>query len=272
MLMQPNGTLGVIYYACRFHKFSSWAKTKRSRDFSLIPLIGLVPSFGIVLVLCNQRASNHWSDRWKLWFWYVCPLNAPNVFFIILKPHQHFLTSTETSQPNSISCVMNSLSSLSSVRASWCLPLRKAVVFSFPSHRMEVVLTHPQQRPSTLPPATSQGPTLLLLLSSFLDSLSQALSILIKVTAFYGHSAIPPAWSLIPLWVLWLPGYQKPCLKKRLQMKELLLCSFFSHLGQHNDVAAPGFTAGRLKPKSQQRLYGFGCLTAQHHSWQLWLL
>lgn len=131
MLMQPNGTLGVIYYACRFHKFSSWAKTKRSRDFSLIPLIGLVPSFGIVLVLCNQRASNHWSDRWKLCFWYVCPLNAPNVFFIILKPHQHFLTSTETSQPNSISCVMNSLSSLSSGRASWCLPLRKAVAFSF---------------------------------------------------------------------------------------------------------------------------------------------
>lgn len=118
-------------------------------------------------------------------------------------------------------------------------PSRNGSSVLLPSHRTEVVLTHLHQYPSTLPPSTSLSPTLLLF-SYFLDSLSKALSILIKVTVFL-LSLCHPTY-LVSDTALGAVTSRVP---KSMLEKELLLCSFFSHLDQHNDVVAPEFTAGR---------------------------
>lgn len=161
-----------------------------------------------------MRTSSHWSDTWKLHVWYAFYVN--NVFFIILKTHQHFQgypqISTETSQPNSISCGMDSLSSLSLMCTSWYLPLETALPFSFDLIPIEIIPIHLQKHPSTL------HSTFLLYCAPLSFSYP-----LIFWTPCQKHSAswsrqqfltdcpstIPPTWTLTQLWLLWLLGYQK---------------------------------------------------------------
>lgn len=83
MLVYPNGTWELIYYAFRFNIFSSWSKTKR-----MISMIRAKPYF-VVFEAVDTTLSEAIQPLIQSMKWNVCSLYIHNIFIISLI-HQHF--------------------------------------------------------------------------------------------------------------------------------------------------------------------------------------